>query len=149
VILETERDRIIEQRVMTRLLTCFTAEVRAVRLPRMSACDFLIEQNETITMGLEIKSRKETDDKIRSYGGLMLKHRKLAEMQQVAEILQIRVAVIFAFGDGEGTIYACDPVKVTDVQPTVPPPRRNFRGLACDEEPVVYLDWNKHLMRVA
>jgi hypothetical protein len=148
VVLETDRDRTVEEFVMERMVRDLDIHATPIRLPRMAACDFLLDYGGKIRTGLEIKTRKETMEKIQGYGGLMLKHRKLTELQDLARVLSISTVIVFAFEDGTGPILYVEPVKVTDVEPVTPPPRRNFRGLACDDEPVVYLDWDRHLKRV-
>jgi hypothetical protein len=148
VILETDRDRDVEEFVMQRMVRDLDIHAKPIRLPRMAACDFLLDYGGEIRTGLEIKTRKEPMQQIQKYGGLMLKHRKLIELQDLARVLSISTVIVFAFEDGTGPVLYVEPVKVTDVEPVAPPPRRNFRGLACDEEHVVYLDWNRHLTRV-
>ncbi len=148
IVLETERDRTVEEFVMDRMVRELTIEARPIRLPRMAACDFLLDYGTEIRVGLEIKSRKEPMEKVRGYGGLMLKHRKLVELQDLSRMLAMSVAVVFAFENGRGPILIAYPFNITDVEPVTPPPRRNYRGLACDEEPVVYLDWDRHLKRI-
>jgi hypothetical protein len=148
VVLETERDRTVEEFVMQRMVGELKIEARPIRLPRMAACDFFLDYGDEIRVGLEIKTRKESMEKIKGYGGLMLKHRKLLELQDLSRMLTISTAVIFAFEDGTGPILMAEPPHIHDAEPVTPPPRRNFRGLPCDEEPVVYLDWDRHLKRV-
>lgn len=148
VVLETDRDRSLEQFVIDRMVRDLDIAARPIRLPRMAACDFFLDYGGEIRVALEIKTRKETVERIQGYGGLMLKHRKLTEMQDLARILSVRAFVVFAFEDGTGPIFSVEPAKIHDVTPVTPPPRRNFRGLACDDEPVVYLDWQRHLERV-
>lgn len=147
-ILETDRDRQIEELVMRRVIEELKVQARAIRLPRLSAIDFVLEYEDGIRFGIEIKSRKESADQVRAYGGLMLKHRKLLEMQELARLLAMDTFVIFAFENGGGGIFACDTMKIRDVTPKTPPVRRNYRGLACDEEPVIYLDWEADLQRL-
>ena len=140
VVLETDKDRDVEEFVMDRMIRDLDIHAKAIRLPRMSACDFFLDYGNLIRVGLEIKTRKESMQTIQGYGGLMLKHRKLLEMQSLARMLAMDILIAFAFENGTGPILIADPV--------TPPARRNFRGLACDEEPVVYLDWSRHLQRV-
>ena len=149
VILETDTDRTLEQATIDRILSIATAGTTAVQLPPLSAVDYLLIKDGTATVGIEIKTRKESVDQIRGYGGLMLKHRKVLELQQISTLLQIRVIVVFAFDNATGPILICEPATLTDLEPETPPRRRNYRGLPCDEEPVVYLDWTKHLRRIA
>lgn len=148
VVLETDKDRDVEGFVMERMIRDLDIHAKAIRLPRMSACDFFLDYGNLIRVGLEIKTRKESVQTIQGYGGLMLKHRKLTEMQALARMLAMDILIAFAFENGTGPIMIADPSKIHDVQPVTPPARRNFRGLACDDEPVVYLDWSRHLQRV-
>lgn len=148
VVLETDRDREVEQFVIDRIMRDLDVKGKAIRLPRMAACDFMIDFGREIGLAVEIKTRKEPMQTIMGYGGLMLKHRKLEELQALARMLTINVVIVFAFENGTGPILAADPTKIHDVEPVTPPARRNYRGLACDEEPVVYLDWSRHLERV-
>jgi hypothetical protein len=148
VVLETDRDRSVEERVMTRIVTELRVDATPIRLPRMAACDFLLDYGGEIRVGLEIKSRKETVDTIRGYGGLMLKHRKLVELQDIGRMMALKMVIAFAFEDGRGPVLIADPALIIDVDPVAPPTRRNYRGLACDEEPVVFLDWDQHLKRI-
>jgi len=148
VVLETDQDRTVEEFVMHRMVTDLSIEARPVRLPRMAAMDFLLDYGTDIRVGLEIKTRKEPMEKVRGYGGLMLKHRKLVELQELARMLAMSVAVVFAFDNGRGPVLIAYPFKITDVEPVAPPVRRNYRGLACDEEPVVFLDWDRHLRQI-
>lgn len=148
MILETDRDRSVEEFVMERMMRDLDIHARAIRLPRMAACDFLLDFGSEIRTAIEIKTRKEPMETIQGYGGLMLKHRKLTEMQALGRMLALDVVIIFAFENGTGPILEAQPGKIHDVEPVTPPPRRNYRGLACDEEPVVYLDWARHLRRL-
>lgn len=148
VILETDSDRRLERRTIERILTICEDGSTAVQLPPLSAVDYMIVSKGRITNAVEIKTRKESVEQIRAYGGLMLKHRKLLELQRITELMQVPVMVAFAFDNAEGQIHCAYPQLITDVEPQIPPRRRNYRGLACDEEPVVYLDWKRHVWRL-
>lgn len=148
VILETDNDRSLERRTIERLMITMWYDSRPVQMPPLSAIDYIIEVDGRARLGLEIKTRKESVDQIRSYGGLMLKHRKLVELQTIGNLLQLPINCVFAFDNAEGQIHIAYPDKLTGLEPQAPPRRRNYRGLACDEEPVVYLDWKTHLWRV-
>lgn len=148
VILETDADRSLERRTIERLMITMWYDSRPVQMPPLSAIDYIIEVDGRARLGLEIKTRKESVDQIRSYGGLMLKHRKLVELQTIGNLLQLPINCVFAFDNAEGQIHIAYPDKLTGLEPQAPPRRRNYRGLACDEEPVVYLDWKTHLWRV-
>lgn len=145
VTLETEADRAGEQHVIERILGRIGPDFRSIRFPAFSLLDYAIINQHTTVLMLEIKVRKESRQQIQSYGGLMLKHRKISELAALQEALKTPVFVVFAFDNGRGEILATTPSDLTDLPGEAPPRRRNFRGLAADEEPVVYLDWVKHL----
>jgi hypothetical protein len=145
--LETSADMVLEARTIERLLTIASEGTTAERLPPMSAVDFILIREGTATALIEVKTRKETVERIRSYGGLMLKHKKLTELQTLSALMNIPTFVVFAFENAEGPLLVCDPTKITDPNPVAPPVRRNYRGLACDEDLVVFLDWEKDLRR--
>lgn len=146
--LETDNDRHLEATAIQRILNAANPGFTAVSLPALSAMDYLLVKDQQATTGIEIKTRKEPVEQVRKYGGLMLKHRKLLEIAQLAEILRINGYVAFCFENATGPILLAEPRKLLHLTPTTPPPRRNYRGLACDEEPVVYLDWDQHLQRL-
>lgn len=146
--LETDLDRFAEDQTMRRLLPLFSPHAIQVRAPDLSAVDRFVVVNGRLRAALEIKTRKETAEQVRNYGGLMLKHRKLTELRQLAALLNVPVRVVFAFESGVGDLYAANPATIDDAEPVTPPRRRNYRGLACDEEPVVFLDWQHHLQPI-
>lgn len=146
--LETTADIILEARTIHRLLTIASEGTSAERLPVMSAVDFILIRDGLATGLIEVKTRKESLERIQSYGGLMLKHKKLTELQTLSSLLNISTFVVFAFDNAEGPLLLCDSTKIINPDPVTPPVRRNFRGLACDEDPVVMLDWEKDLRRV-
>jgi hypothetical protein len=146
--LETSNDMVLEARTIERLLTIASEGTYVARLPSMSAVDFILINSGNATTLIEVKTRKETLEQIKSYGGLMLKHKKLIELQTLSALMNITTYVVFAFENAEGALLVCDPTKITDPKPVAPPVRRNFRGLACDDDPVIFLDWEKDLRRV-
>jgi len=148
VILETDTDRAAEDTVIRRLVALLPDGARSIKAPRLSFLDYLIEQDGEISLAVEVKTRKQTPEDIMRYGGLMLKERKLLELQQIATLMNVPTFIAFGFEHGLGAIMVAEPAKITDLQAQTPPPRRNYRGLACDEDPVVYLDWTAHLRRV-
>ena len=147
VILETDADRALEARTMERIMANSREGAASVKLPPLAAIDYVVSVDGVVVAGIEIKTRKETMEKIKSYGGLMLKHRKVVELNSLSDILQAPMIVAFAFENGEGPVLFATTKDLTDLEPTAPPPRRNFRGLACDDEFVIFLDWDKHLIR--
>lgn len=146
--LETDDDRRLEGTAIRRILGHASDDTRVVAMPPFSAIDYLLIRHWQATTGIEIKTRKESVEQVRSYGGLMLKHRKLLEMANLSEMLQIRAIVAFCFDNAEGPILLAEPAKLLNLQPVPPPPRRNYRGLTCDTEPVVYLDWDSDLVNL-
>jgi len=144
--LETDQDRSLEEISISRITARATPGTTVRKLPDLSMIDYFLTSEDQITAGIEIKTRKESVEQIRSYGGLMLKHRKLIEMQQLAEMLRIPCLVAFCFENAAGPIALVDARSIADLLPEAPPRRRNFRDLACDEELVVYLDWDRHLI---
>lgn len=147
-ILETEKDRAAEETVINRLMRLLPDNARSIKAPRLSFLDYLIEQNGEVTAAIEIKTRKQRPEDIRRYGGLMLKERKLLELQQIASLMNVPTYIAFAFEAGFGDVLMAEPAKITNLEAVTPPPRRNYRGLACDLDPVVYLDWDTHLRKV-
>ena len=147
VILETDADRSLERRTMQRIMEKSKDTAVAVKLPALSAIDYLVSVDGILVAGIEIKTRKESMEKIQSYGGLMLKHRKVVELNGLSESLQAPMIVAFAFDNGEGPVMFASTKQLDTLEPVPPPPRRNFRALACDDEYVVFLDWDKHLLR--
>jgi hypothetical protein len=148
VVLQTEKDRIVEERAMNRIIAA-RGECWSVRFPEFSLVDYLIggPDDHTVALALlEIKARKESASQVRSYGGLMLKHRKVKELADIEESLKTPVFAVFPFEDGFGDIYFARPSDLLHKKPKDPPIRRNYRGLACDEEPVVYLDWGTEVL---
>lgn len=144
VVLETELDRAVEKYVLDRLLPLHDHGVEYVKTPDMSACDYFVKHGRLVEL-VEIKTRKETAYAVRKYGGLILKQRKAQEMATLGRLLNVPATVVFAFGNGRGAIYQIDSSKALDLVAETPPVRRNYRGLACDEEPVYFLDWDKDL----
>lgn len=149
VILETDNDRSLERVTINRILELSAYGTTAVQLPPLSAVDYFLVKDGKVTHGIEIKTRKESVEQIRGYGGLMLKHRKVLELQQIKNLMQIYALCVFSFENAKGEIYYCDVTTISGLVPQTPPRRRNFRGLPCDDEPVVFLDWEKHLRRIA
>lgn len=150
VTLQTDRDEQVERYVIARIMNATNGRT-AYRFPAFSIVDYMIgEPSDSGGEGkvmafLEIKGRKETSSKVRSYGGLMLKARKFDELVMWEEATKTLTLAVFAFENGAGEIYYCSPAALGNRKSQPPPPRRNFRNLTCDDEPVVYLDWDKDL----
>ena len=140
ITLETDTDRSYEHRVVERLRTTDTAPMYYVQLPPFSAVDYLrLDQNLRIVDFFEVKTRKESAEQIRTYGGLLLKQRKLEELQSISLMTRVPVRVMFAFNNAEGSILTAD-VSQIQFKEAIFTGRRD-RGLATDEEPVVLLNW--------
>lgn len=146
IVLETAADRQLEEKAISRVVQNARSGTKAYRMNDFSCVDYMLTLNGEITAAVEIKTRKESVEQIKSYGGLILKHRKLIELHNLHRMLRVPCVVAFAFENAEGPIAICLAYSILDLEPKDPPKRRNFRGLECDEEPVVYLDWDKHLI---
>jgi len=147
IVLETSSDKKLELRTMQRVQdlcpgTTFT------RFPDLSVVDFALVREGEVTALIEVKTRKETVNTIKGYGGLMLKQKKLVELQSISKLMNVHTSVVFSFENAEGEMWMTTSLDI-DAEPTAPPVRRNYRGLACDEDPVLYLDWTKHIKKIA
>lgn len=142
-ILQTERDAQLELRAIERLCEAF--DYCPVKMPDLSAIDYFIQFEGQLVAGIEIKTRKESPEQIKQYGKLILKWRKYQELKQISELTQLPTYVLFAFENAEGQLALLDIRHLENPKPETPPVRRNFRGLACDEEPVIYYDWDNLL----
>lgn len=140
-ILQTTLDAQLELRAITRL--CEIYEYDSIKMPDLSAIDYLISQDGKLLAGVEIKTRKESPEQIKQYGNLILKWRKYQELKSISELMQIPTFVLFAFNNAEGqlALLNIETLRKTQPEPEDPPRRKNYRGLACDEEPVIYFDW--------
>ena len=139
-ILQTEQDAKLELRAIERFCEAF--DYCPVKMPDLSAIDYFIQFEGQLVAGIEIKTRKESPEQIKQYGKLILKWRKYQELKQISELTNIPTYVLFAFENSEGQLALLDIRHLTDPKPETPPVRRNYRGLACDEEPVIYFDWD-------
>jgi len=148
IILETEKDREVEERAIKRIVEA-RGGCQSFRFPPMSLVDYLISDRRTHAKAIafiEIKARKESADQVRSYGGLILKARKIRELAQIEVMMKVPVWAVFPFEDGFGDIYYARPSELLHKEEEAPPIRRNYRGLDCDDEPVVYLDWGAEVL---
>lgn len=149
VILETSADRQAESFVANRLEAMWPYQIDLIQAPKMALLDYFVSKSNEITGGLEIRTRKQTAKEIQGYGGLMLKLRKLKDLQHLSLVLNMPIHCIFAFEEGYGDIYSCKVDGVPDLPAQTPPRRRNFRNVQCDLDPVIFLDWDKYLIRLA
>jgi len=139
LVLETDDDRASERRVIARL-AAQTPHLTYIQLPSFSACDYLTVTPYGYAQTLiEVKTRKETPDQIKKFGGLILKERKAKELADIGRLLNLPAYVAFAFEHGHGQIMLCDIGLLTDKQPVLT--GRRDRNLATDEEPVILLNW--------
>ena len=140
-ILQTELDAQLELRAIQRLTRWY--DYKPIKLPEMAAMDYLIADEQEVIAGVEIKTRKESPEQIKQYGKLILKWRKYEELLAIGEILNIPTYVLFAFENAEGQLSMLNikNLHASDPKPQTPPRRKNYRGLATDEEPVIYFDW--------
>lgn len=142
--LETAQDKQKENFVVRRLATD-TPEVSWIPLPGFSSIDYIGVRDGVVLCAIEIKTRKETQAKIRSYpGGLLLKRRKFDELIQIEKLLSVPAFAVFAFSNGTGHVMAARPSEIGQKEDVLT--GRRDRDLACDLEPVVLLDWNKDLV---
>ena len=138
-ILQTALDVELELRAIQRLSEVY--DYCPIKMPDLSAIDYFMADADKLVAGIEIKTRKESPEQIKQYGKLILKWRKYQELKQISELMQVPTFVLFAFENAEGKLGLLDIRHLTNPQPETPPVRRNYRGLACDEEPVIYVDW--------
>lgn len=140
ITLETDLDRSYERRVVERLRSVDTTPLQYVSMPAYSAVDYLrVDENSRLVDFIEVKTRKESAEQVRTYGGLLLKQRKLEELQAIASMTRVPARVVFAFNNAEGAILAADVSHIQFKTPVLT--GRRDRGLATDEEPVVLLNW--------
>ena len=144
--LETDLDQQLELRAIERLREWY--DYQFTKLPELSPMDYLMSNDVEVVAGIEIKTRKETPEQIKEYGKLILKWRKYQELNAIGQLLHIPTYVLFAFENSEGqlSLLNIQALEKTNPKPADPPIRRNYRGLACDEEPVIYFDW--HLLTI-
>lgn len=143
--LETAADRSVEELVVERLLGLYNPGTQFLRLPPFSVCDYAVSENGSVIEFVEIKARKEPHFTVRTYGGLMLKKFKADDLSELARLTNTPVNVVFAFGNGSGAFFQTDPTTLTGRKAVLPPVRRNYRGLAADNDLVYMLDWRDDL----
>lgn len=139
IILETTKDIDLEQIAIERLAKAYS--LTTIKMPQFSAIDYITQGR--IVAGVEIKTRKESAEAIREYGKPILKWRKYQELLTLSELMSINVYVLFAFENAQGEMFTLNirELAKTDPLPESPPKRKNPRNLACDDEPVIYFDW--------
>ena len=150
-ILETDADRKRQAFVANRLMGISTMGTILEETDQFESIDYFGFVDGQKRFGFEIKCRTESAEQVRSYPeGLLVKPHTLNACRGFAKDMNIRVFMIFAFDSGLGAIFQAEPANIEDL-PTFPQkPRRNPRGnYISDIEPVSYLDWNKHLTRIA
>lgn len=148
--LETQHDKTLEELATERYLSRFSVPFDVVSTLPFSNIDKLATFQGTLVMAFEIKTRKQSANDIRRYPeGLLIKSRKLQEMQAVAKLLNITSRIVFAFENAQGEIWECRTETLPPLPEHNPKPRNNYRNLACDLDPVCYLQWDEHVKRVA
>ena len=139
IVLETDKDRSAENYTINRLRKPGTI---VYRYPKFAIADYLLCRDEKMICNVELKIRKEPLTTVQGYGGLMVKHRKITELCDLQRKLSVPAYLVFGFQNGTGHVLYLE-IPDTNTYPAHEPPRRrNFRDLACDQEPVTYLDWN-------
>lgn len=146
-ILETTLDRGLQYKTIKRL-KAMRPEDDFIEMPKLALMDYLVLRDGTPIKWLEIKTRKESVDQIKRYGGLLLKHRKIAESIAMADAIKVEAFFLWTFDNGDGPMMVANPRKLLNLVPQPPRERKNARNLACDKEYVVYLDWDEHLTRI-
>ena len=140
VTLETLSDREVELRTMMRVRD-LCPDTTFTRFPDKSVVDFALIRG--------VKTRKEEANVVKGYGGLILKQKKREELHALSEAMNVPASVVFSFSNAEGEMWRTIPLVDIDAEPVAPPRRRNDRGLACDEDLVLFLDWDRHIERIA
>lgn len=152
--LETTQDLERQQYVMNRVFALYKKQVPSLEI-EMTEKYFVIDYwgfvNGQRRYGFEIKTRKESAEKLRRYpDGLMFRPRTLRECREYAKLLNIRVFIITAFDSGRGEMWITEPARYGELEERPPKQRRVSRGnLSCDFEPMNYLSWTEHLRRIA
>jgi hypothetical protein len=148
--LETANDRQLEQLATDRYVSLFGVPVQVINTRQFAYVDKLLTYKNELVGAFEIKTRKQSAATIRRYPeGLLIKHRKLQEMRQFSEMMRVPAVIVFAFENAAGEIWECNTETLPELEQHTPKPRNNFRNLACDLEPVAYLQWDQHLRQVA
>tara|TARA_R110000803_G_scaffold197623_1_gene261192 strand:+ start:279 stop:734 length:456 start_codon:yes stop_codon:yes gene_type:complete len=148
VTLETLSDREVELRTMMRVRD-LCPDTTFTRFPDKSVVDFALIRGEEVVHLIEVKTRKEEANVVKGYGGLILKQKKREELHALSEAMNVPASVVFSFSNAEGEMWRTIPLVDIDAEPVAPPRRRNYRGLACDEDLVLFLDWDRHIERIA
>ena len=148
--LETANDRQLEQIATDRYVALFGVPVEVIHTRQFAYVDKLLSHNGELVLAFEIKTRKQSAADIRRYPeGLLIKHRKVQEMRQFSQMMRVSARIVFAFDNAMGQIWECQTENLPELEKHTPKRRNNFRDVACDLEPVAYLQWDQHLTRVA
>lgn len=152
ITLETAADREREKMVIERFIEKSERNLQVLGSTPRSSTDYYLAENGVILYLVDVKTRKESAEDVMKYPkGLMCRERKLVEFRQLAELLNIRSFLVWAFDYGRGDMFIAEPTRIEDeLVGETPPRRKQYRGEIFDDlENVVYLDWTKHLTRVA
>lgn len=144
--LETATDREAESATIKRISEMNT-EILWGKYPQFSYIDYVGILNWEVVGFIEVKSRKEAADKVRQYGGLLLKQSKWNELRHAEESFRVPAYAVFSFEGGHGEIYRARPALLPDRDGVLT--GRRDRNLATDLEPVVLIDWDTELERIA
>lgn len=148
--LETIEDKTRETAALNRLMGVLTKKHTVSETPVQSAMDAFLTKDGVLTCAIDVKIRKPSAAKLRTYEkGLWMKHRKVAECTTLEKLLKLPMFLLYVFDNGAGEMWVCQPSQCADLIPEPPLERRNPRNLSCDKELIVYLDWSKHLERIA
>ena len=151
IVLETDADRERERLVIERFVALSEKKLEIMGSTPRSSTDYYLAENSIIVYLVDVKTRKESAEKVMAYpDGLMCRERKVAEFRQLGELLNVRTFLLWGFDNGEGAMFIAEPDHIDGLTGQTPPRRKNYRGEIFDDlESVVYLDWTKHLTRVA
>lgn len=138
--LETLSDKENERHVAQRLFE-FNRNITWAEAPEFSAVDLIGFSDGKVVNLVEIKTRMLSREETQGYypAGLILKRRKLDELIQLGDLLNVPALVLFAFDHGRGEIMSCVPSTIGEKKDT--DVGRRDRNLKTDLEPVILLDW--------
>ena len=146
VTLQTDKDAVVEEIVIGRVLDLIGGNAIACRFPAFSFCDYIVCQDDDVLMAVEVKVRKESMLALKQYPeGLWLRYDKYQKLKAFAESSNVPTIIVFAFDNGEGDLRFCEPSMLEQVKPFTPKPRLNGRDAPGDFAPVIGLDWDLDL----
>lgn len=144
--MERAADRVVERRVMGRISGLLGGVV--VECPQFAVCDYLVVADGVVSLGVEVKGRRESEKQVRGYGDLILHHPKVVALLGLRELLRVPIRVMWGFEDGRGPVWSLDVQRLPEVMAarddwgvTPPPVKREQRAASSDREPVVMVPW--------